>query len=206
MGMNSIYKNINSYYTKKIITHGTTPKGVDWNSEQSQILRFKQLSKIIKKDNFTIADIGCGYGKYVEYLQNNFQNFDYTGYDLSQEMIQNANKDYKDMNFMHIKNMSDIVVSDYSIASGIFSVKMKHSNSEWLAYILKTLAKINEKTTNGFSFNMLTKYSEKEFMKDNLYYADPLFIFDYCKKNFAKNIRLMHDYDLYEFTILVKKD
>ena len=33
-----------------------------------------------------------------------------------------------------------------------------------------------------------------------------LFIFDYCKKNFAKNIRLMHDYDLYEFTILVKKD
>ena len=82
--MNSIYKNINSYYTKKIITHGTTPKGVDWNSEQSQILRFKQLSKIIKKDNFTIADIGCGYGKYVEYLQNNFQNFDYTGYDLSQ--------------------------------------------------------------------------------------------------------------------------
>ena len=204
--MNSIYKNINSYYTKKIITHGTTPKGVDWNSEQSQILRFKQLSKIIKKDNFTIADIGCGYGKYVEYLQNNFQNFDYTGYDLSQEMIQNANKDYKDMNFMHIKNMSDIVVSDYSIASGIFSVKMKHSNSEWLAYILKTLAKINEKTTNGFSFNMLTKYSEKEFMKDNLYYADPLFIFDYCKKNFAKNIRLMHDYDLYEFTILVKKD
>ena len=204
--MNSIYKNINSYYTKKIITHGTTPKGVDWNGEQSQILRFKQLSKIIKKDNFTIADIGCGYGKYVEYLQNNFQNFDYTGYDLSQEMIQNANKDYKDMNFMHIKNMSDIVVSDYSIASGIFSVKMKHSNSEWLAYILKTLAKINEKTTNGFSFNMLTKYSEKEFMKDNLYYADPLFIFDYCKKNFAKNIRLMHDYDLYEFTILVKKD
>jgi hypothetical protein len=53
---------------------------------------------------------------------------------------------------------------------------------------------------------MLTKYSEKEFMRDNLYYADPLFIFDYCKKNFAKNIRLMHDYDLYEFTILVKKD
>ncbi len=107
---------------------------------------------------------------------------------------------------MHVNDIDDIAVSDYSIVSGIFSVKMNHSNVEWLSYILETLVKINEKTTSGFAFNMLTKYSDKEFMKDNLYYADPLFIFDYCKKNFSKNIRLMHDYDLYEFTILVKKD
>ena len=203
--MNNIFSDIENYYTNKVKTYGATPKGVDWNGEQSQILRFEQLSKIIKKDSFTIADIGCGYGKYVEYLQRNFKIFNYTGYDLSQEMIQNANKNYKNMSFLCIDNMSDMSVSDYSIASGIFNVKMQHSNSEWLAYILETLVKINEKTTNGFSFNMLTKYSDKEFVKDNLYYADPLFIFDYCMKNFAKNIRLMHDYDLYEFTILVKK-
>jgi len=102
--------------------------------------------------------------------------------------------------------MSDIEVSDYSIASGIFSVKMQHSNKDWLSYISETLVKINEKTTNGFAFNMLSKYSDKEFMRDNLYYADPLFIFDFCKKNFAKNISLIHDYDLYEFTMLVTKD
>ena len=48
--------------------------------------------------------------------------------------------------------------------------------------------------------------SDKKFMQDNLYYADPLFIFDFCKRNFAKNISLIHDYDLYEFTILVTKD
>ena len=53
---------------------------------------------------------------------------------------------------------------------------------------------------------MLTKYSDKEYMRDNLYYADPLFIFDYCKRNFSKQVALLHDYGLYEFTILVKKD
>lgn len=58
--MNSIQKDIYSYYTDKVKTYGVTPKGVDWNGEQSQLLRFKQLSKIIKKDKFTIADIGCG--------------------------------------------------------------------------------------------------------------------------------------------------
>jgi len=42
-------------------------------------------------------------------------------------------------------------------------------------------------------------------MKDDLYYADPCYFFDYCKKKFSKNIALLHDYGLYEFTILVRK-
>ena len=60
MLMNSIQKDVDSYYTDRVKTYGATPKGVDWNGEQSQLLRFKQLSKIIKKDKFTIADIGWG--------------------------------------------------------------------------------------------------------------------------------------------------
>ena len=84
---------------------------------------------------------------------------------------------------MQVDNLENIEKADYSVASGIFSVKMEHDESEWLSYILDTLEKMNDKSNNGFSFNMLTKYSDKEYMKDNLYYADPLFIFDYCKRN-----------------------
>lgn len=205
--MSNIHKNIDNYYSNKIIEHGATPKGVDWNGEESQFIRFEQLSKIIStKAKFSINDIGCGYGKYSEYLEKNFVNYSYRGYDLSQEMIDSAKKLYKDKSFYKINKLNEIFESDYSIASGIFSVKMEHNESEWLSYILNTLEKMNEKSTNGFSFNMLTKYSDKEYMRDNLYYADPLFFFDYCKRNFAKNISLNHDYDLYEFTILVKKD
>jgi hypothetical protein len=43
-------------------------------------------------------------------------------------------------------------------------------------------------------------------MRDDLYYADPLFLFDYCKRNFAKNVALLHDYRIYDFTIIVRKD
>ena len=52
--MNNIHKNINNYYTQKVQTHGATPKGVDWNGEESQFLRFEQLSKIIKNNNSSI--------------------------------------------------------------------------------------------------------------------------------------------------------
>jgi SAM-dependent methyltransferase len=207
--MNKIHKNINNYYTNKINQHGATPKGVDWNGEESQFIRFNQLSKIIKEKEFSIADIGCGYGKYVDFLEDNYPNFNYVGYDLSDAMIRNGTNLYlckENVSFKCIESIDSIQSSDYSIASGIFSVKMEHTESEWLSYILTTLEQMNLKSKKGFSFNMLTKYSDKEFMKENLYYADPLFIFDYCKRNFSKNISLNHDYGLYEFTILVRKD
>ncbi|MDX9742210.1 MAG: class I SAM-dependent methyltransferase [Arcobacteraceae bacterium] len=204
--MKTIYQNINNYYTNKVITHGTTPKGVDWNGEESQFIRFAQLSKIISQDNFSINDIGCGYGKYTEYLAQNYNNCIYNGYDLSSEMIENAKQLYPNFNFLTIKKLQEIGQSDYSIASGIFSVKMEHNEAEWLSYILSTIEQMNEKSMKGFSFNMLTKYSDKEYMRDDLYYADPLFIFDYCKRNFSKEVALLHDYGLYEFTILVRKD
>ena len=206
--MIKILENINHYYTDKIKIYGATPKGVDWNGEESQFIRFEQLSKIINKDIFSINDIGCGYGKYFEYLQSRFLNFNYYGFDLSQEMIKNAKSLYsnKGGGFMQVDNLKNIEKADYSVASGIFSVKMEHNESEWLSYILATLEEMNEKSIKGFSFNMLTKYSEKEYMRDNLYYADPLFIFDYCKRNFSKQVALLHDYGLYEFTILVKKN
>ena len=57
----------------------------------------------------------------------------------------------------------------------------------------------------GFAFNCLTSYSDHDKMRDYLYYADPLAIFDHCKKHYAKDVALLHDYGLYEFTILVRK-
>ncbi|WP_428026088.1 class I SAM-dependent methyltransferase [Arcobacter sp.] len=203
--MNKVHQNINKYYTDKINQYGVTPKGVDWNSEESQFIRFDQLSKVITCTGFSINDIGCGYGKYTDYLESKFKDFSYVGYDLSEDMIISAQKKYPHYKFIKTNIQDEIQVSDYSIASGIFSVKMQHLEYEWLSYILSTLENLNNKSKKGFSFNMLTKYSDKEYMRNDLYYADPLFIFDYCKRNFSKDIALLHDYNLYEFTVIVRK-
>ena len=208
--MKNILQDVNNYYSKKINCYGNTPKGVDWKDEAGQILRFEQIVKIInQKDNFSINDIGCGYGRLYSYLkENNYKNFDYIGYDISEEMIKVSRELYKNdnnSNFIKIENMDEIVSSDYIAASGIFNVKLNHNEQNWQDYILNTLDIMNKKSIKGFSFNILTSYADKEYMKDSLYYADSLFYFDYCKKNFSKNIALLHDYDLYEFTILVRR-
>jgi hypothetical protein len=64
---------------------------------------------------------------------------------------------------------------------------------------------MDEISTRGFSFNVLTSYSDEDKKRDYLYYADPLFLFDYCKRHFSRKVALLHDYPIYEFSILVRK-
>jgi len=203
-----ILNEVNSYYSEKIRKNGATPEGVDWNSVESQELRFEQLSDIIKqKENFSVLDYGCGFGAMYNYFKkNDFKNFKYIGFDISQEMIQEAQKLYgNNTNTKWYTVLPKNYTADYVIASGIFNVKLETSNEDWKNYMLSTLQQINKFSTKGFSFNVLTKYSDKEFMKEYLYYADPLFLFDYCKTNFSKYVTLKHGYPLYEFTLVVKK-
>jgi len=41
-------------------------------------------------------------------------------------------------------------------------------------------------------------------MRPDLYYADPRLYFDYCKRNFSRHVALLHDYGLWEFTVIVR--
>jgi SAM-dependent methyltransferase len=205
-----ILRNVNSYYTEKVLKHGPSPHGADWRNEESQLARFVQLLKLVKNTatDFSINDLGCGYGKLYEFLNENYDSFSYTGYDLSEEMISNALRLYGNSgshDFRAIGDLDELTPADFTVTSGIFNVMMGHSADEWQDYFLTVLRQMDRVSKSGFAFNCLTIYSDKEYMKDNLYYADPCFYFDYCKKHFSRNVALLHDYDLYEFTILVTK-
>ena len=205
MSHNKILTDINEYYSQKLREHGTTPKGVDWNGIESQELRFKTLLNIVNSntDSFSVLDYGCGFGSMYEFMKKKFSHFSYTGFDISEEMIRAASKLYSDSKW--ISTASEIKTYDYVIASGIFNVRLSNIDSDWHKYIIDTITYMNQISTKGFSFNVLTSYSDKEFMRDYLYYANPLDLFDYCKKNFSKQVALLHDYNLYEFTLLIRK-
>jgi SAM-dependent methyltransferase len=204
----SIIKEVESYYTNKILENGVGSQGVDWNGKESQYLRFEQLSKILPIQNnatFSIIDFGCGYGEFINYLHQYAYNFEFYGLDISEKMLEIANKNFQEDKFTFAQSLADVGSKDYLTASGVFNVRQNTTEHDWLQYIIETLNCFNAYTTKGFSFNLLTSYSDKPFMKDYLYYADPIYFFDYCKKHFSRNIALLHDYELYEFTILVRK-
>ena len=202
-----ILSQVAEYYTAKLDEHGETPRGVDWNGEESQVLRFEQLCKVIDQPaGFSLNDLGCGYGALYDYLNTHYQNFVYSGCDISSSMIRAARDRYPnhpDTRFT--VSVEPPEAADYGIASGIFNVRLVHSDAEWLDYLEDTLDILDRTSRRGFAFNCLTSYSDAGKMRDYLYYADPCVLFDICKRRYSRHVALLHDYGLYEFTILVRR-
>lgn len=182
---------------------------VGWRDKIAQQRRFAVLANVIthaKNARFSIADIGCGLGDFSAFLDEaGFTLADYIGYDRSTIMVDDASTLHPTKKFQKIDHSEDFAQADYCIASGIFSGKFDIPDDEWLQYIFETLNAMNKRSMSGFSFNALTKYSDQHLMKPELFYADPSMFFDYCKLNFSRNVALMHDYDEYDFTIIVRK-
>ena len=198
---------VSGYYSEKLARHGETPRGVDWNGVESQTLRFEQLSKIINTTNpFSINDLGCGYGAYYDFLNTDLRSFTYCGIDISHNMIRAAKGRYQDRNDVRfIVSSEPDHVADYGIASGIFNVRLARTEDEWWSYLEAILDILHRTSRFGFAFNCLTSYSDTDKMRDYLYYADPCVLFDHCKRRYSRHVALLHDYGLYEFTMLVRK-
>lgn len=196
-----------SYYSEKLAEHGDTPRGVDWNGEESQILRFEQLSKALPRSGeFSLNDLGCGYGALLNYLHDIHPSCNYLGVDITDEMIRSARERHATASQARFITSSEPDrVADYGVASGIFNVRLGRTDTEWLDYLLATLDVLDRTSRFGFAFNCLTSYSDEDKKRDYLYYADPCRLFDLCKKRYSRQVALLHDYGLYEFTILVRK-
>lgn len=196
------------YYASKLEEHGATARGVDWNGEVGQALRFDQLLRIVDvAGRFSLNDLGCGYGALLDHLDTRGLEVDYSGVDVAAEMVNAAAKRFEgrtDAEFVCAARA--VRNADYSVASGIFNVRLQQSDTEWRDYVEGTLDLLDGASRRGFAFNCLTSYSDADKMRDELYYADPCLLFDLCKRRYSKSVALLHDYGLYEFTILVRKE
>ena len=206
--MEETFKKITDVYSDNLARHGEESKAVGWPTLDSQILRFEKLSQVIpcSATPVSVNDYGCGYGAHLSYLlENQYAISQYNGYDLSEEMLAKSKERLKDFEgHLNLLNSSEISTpADFTFVSGTFNVRFDASVDEWMAFIENSLSKINEFSECGFSFNLLSKYVDWE--EPHLFYGDPCYWFDYCKVNFSKQVSLIHDYPLFEWTILVKK-
>lgn len=199
-------RQVRDYYEGKLKAHGATPEGVDWNSQASQELRFEQLSVLWgNQRQASILDVGCGYGALLPWLRTRGCAGPYVGFDLSPEMIraaQAAASGLGDCTFTSDRNR--LAQADFVVASGIFNVKMEIPESQWRDYVLATIDDMATLCRRGFAFNALTSYSDEDRRRGDLHYADPLELFDYCKRRHSRFVTLLHDYPLYEFTLLIR--
>jgi SAM-dependent methyltransferase len=207
MPESSELSNVERYFSERLKAHGATHLGVDYNSTDSQEARFFQLTKMIDASvKYSLLDFGCGYGGMYDYLVRLGHSLHYVGYDIAEAMVAKGRElhpDNPDCRFT--SDIRQVPVVDYAVVSGTFNMKLDADFQSWTRIILEALQEMNARASRGIAFNMLTMYSDANRMRPDLYYGDPCFFFDHCKRNFSRNVALLHDYNLYDFTILVRK-
>lgn len=201
----AILAGVAAYYSAKVTAHGPTASGADWNSPESQEMRFEQLVRVCDAPPpFSVNDYGCGYGALAAFLRRRGVTGPYCGFDVAPAMLTEARRytaELGDCTF--VDDPERLIPADYTLASGIFNVRLDVPTDVWERHIDATLAHIAAVSRRGFAFNMLTGYADHDRMRRDLYYGDPLAYFARCR-GFSKRVALLHDYPLWEFTLLVR--
>lgn len=201
---------VKGYFREKLRMHGATHGGVDYNSTESQERRFFELTRLFEPAReYSLLDFGSGYGAMYDYLRRLGHRPHYVGYDIVPEMVARGRELHPDdPHCLFTDTLDGVPVLDYAVVSGTFNMKLDATHEAWTEIVLQALHQMDAHASRGFAFNMLTRYSDPDRMaaRPDLYYGDPLFFFDYCKRHFARNVALLHDYGLYDFTILVRKE
>jgi SAM-dependent methyltransferase len=198
------------YYTRRVNTHGPTPWGVDWTCALTQQLRFVQLLKVCgRRRRFSLNDLGCGYGALLPFVRERYgpSKVDYAGADISSAMIRRARQLWADQALARFCRSSELPrVADFSVASGLFNVRLKHTDAVWVGFVKEVLGELQRASRIGFAVNFLLPALPGLIPLSGLYRtaSDPWV--DYCRETFRADVTVIRDYGLREFTLLVWPD
>jgi SAM-dependent methyltransferase len=155
----------------------------------------------------SLADIGCGYGALAAFLRKQGWLGFYEGVDISDSMIMAAKE------FLATEKDVQLTVgrqptrqADFIVASGIFNVKGNTDPILWEQYVFHTIDEMVAAARKGVAFNFLTSWSDPLLMRDDLFYAAPERLLEYCARRHSRWIEVSQDYGIFEFTVRMRLD
>ena len=94
-------------------------------------------------------------------------------------------------------------VADYSVASGIFNVRLEDPDDRWSAFIDRRCT-ASRPRNRGFAVNFVNQPPRGAWIPPGLYTTPPEPWIEYCSKHIGAEVELVKDYGMREFTLLVR--
>lgn len=191
---------ISDYYENLYRKYGACAQASDYGSRESQQIKFDVLASIMPLNEKKILDVGCGFATYYEYLSKRYQNFKYTGFDLTRVCIESALKRNPSIDLRVADILRSEINERYDVvtANGIFYLLGEHAESVMFELIDKMFSLASE----AVAFNSLSYWCENK--EPNEFYADPLRVLKFCK-SLTPWVTFRHDYHPRDFTIYMYK-
>ena len=189
-----------AHFSSKVVEHEQGHLAVDWGSRRSQQLRFETLYRMLAiREGCSIVDVGCGLAGFLEYLAANGVRVDYTGVDLSTEMISRCRARFPEARFV-TGSFLDLpeTRADHLVASGIFNLRTEHP---W-DFLQETVSLMYRSCNEGVAFNCLS--TRATHRQPGEFHVDPERALRMCRQ-LGPDVTLDHSYLAHDFTIALKK-
>lgn len=154
-------REIASTFSRRFTKFGPQPEASLWFSERRQRARFSIIVDIIcermQNRKVSICDIGCGYGGFLKFLQNehNDIDFEYTGYDLADNLIEFCDRKMSSKNARFMQGSRPVELMDFSIMSGTYNYAPQTTVTDWRSYFRSELESIFAKTKKCLILNLM---------------------------------------------------
>lgn len=206
------------YYEGLLAQHGENYLALDWNSPESQRLRFKILKEIFiygkKASNVSVLDVGCGFGDFYGFLKADGSlhrnKISYTGYDISPKILEVARKKYPDAKFELKDILEDRYVPkfDYVFCSGALNIRTTEKD-EHLDTVKEMIFRMYDLCGCGAAINFLSEGAlpisdAEEANSGRYYFFSPEEIVSFVRYVCSRFI-LRHDYHAGDFTVYLFK-
>ena len=148
-------------YKDRLAALGPAPKGVFWRNQSTQIARFDALLDLVTNvtpvAHPSIADIGCGYGAMLEFMQKTprYQRFHYIGVDINRAMINSCKQRFPAQKQLFFVGKQPPLPVDFCVFSGTFNLCHTMDTSLWQAYIFTHLQHCWQRSRYGLVLNLL---------------------------------------------------
>ena len=119
-----------------------------------------------------MADIGCGYGALLEFIQKNprYQTMRYSGYDINAAMISACTDQFADQKELFAVGKYPSGAVDFCLFSGTFNLCYAAKLDLWEDYIFANLQDCWQRSRYGLVLNLLC--APKSHIQNQIYYAD----------------------------------
>ena len=163
-------------YKDRLAALGADPKGVFWRNQSTQIARFDALLSVVRTispvAHPAVADIGCGYGAMLEFIQKTprYQTMRYSGFDINAAMIGACTHKFAIQKQLFAVGKHPSAAVDFCLFSGTFNLCHTANLDLWEDYIFANLRDCWQCSRYGLVLNLLC--APKRHIQNQIFYAD----------------------------------
>ena len=165
---------------------------------ERQRIRFTALEGVGDLHGARLLDLGCGTGSFFDHLRERDVEVDYTGYDISPELIEVARARHPDARF-HVCDVQRDGIGgsfDYIVASQVFNNRLVHESN--MSVVRDVLRICHVAAIRGVAIDFMSTHVDYE--EDRLCYYSPAELAAFAA-TLTNQFVVRHDYPLFEFML-----